>query len=86
MLVLSAAFYNRYLSQLVNRERFQYLLERTISFLRRLSPISPTCSIDCSILEKIQRLLFPVKSEEKYIYQNEGVENMSAANSFSAST
>ncbi|KAK5119423.1 hypothetical protein LTR85_007523 [Meristemomyces frigidus] len=86
MLVLSATFYNRYLNKLVPPERFQGLLERTISFLRRLAPISPTCNIDCSILEKIHRQLFGLPQDVKHFYRNEGIEPVSATNSFSAST
>jgi len=92
MLVLSATYYNRWLSKLVDPDRFRKLLERTIGFLRRLGPISPTCKIDCSILEKIHRHLFGVPQDEKYLYRNEGVEGsftaepMSVNNSFGAST
>lgn len=86
MLVLSATYYNNYLKKLVPPERFQRLLERTISFLRRLAPISPTCNIDCGILEKIHRQLFDIPQDVKHFYRNEGVEPMSASHSFSAST
>ena len=80
MLVLAATFNTKTLKQLVPEDRFQRLLERTISFLRRLSPISPTCHNDCLILEKINRHLFGAPSE---VYHNER-EPQSAANSFSA--
>lgn len=86
MLVLSATYYNNYLNKLVPPERFQMLLERTISFLRRLGAISPTCSIDCGILEKIHRQLFGIPQDAKHFYRNEGVEPLSATVSFSAST
>ena len=82
MLVLSAAFHNKYLNRLIPTDRFHRLLERTIQFLRRLSPISPTCHNDCAILEKINRLLFGVPSDAKHVYRNE-VEPTSASNSFS---
>ena len=59
MLVLAAAFYSGTAKFLVPEETFVRLLERTIQFLRRLRPISPTCALDCQILEKIQRHLFP---------------------------
>ena len=58
MLVLSATWRTRYLRTLIDKDRFQVLLGRTIGFLRKLSAISPTCQKDCSILEKIQGLLF----------------------------
>lgn len=88
MLVLAATFNCRHMKSLVPEDRFRRLLERTITFLRRLGPISPTCKIDCSILEKIQRVLFDVPADEKHVYLNEGVvmDNMSAGGSFSAST
>jgi hypothetical protein len=58
MLVLSAVWRTHYLRKLIDQDRFQVLLHRTIGFLRKLSAISPTCQLDCSILEKIQRVLF----------------------------
>ncbi|GIZ48832.1 hypothetical protein CKM354_001187800 [Cercospora kikuchii] len=87
MLVLSAAFNSKYIDPLVPRERFKSLLERTISFLRRLAPISPTCAADCGILEKFNRTLFPLEEDMKPHYRNEGIEyNLldptSAENSF----
>ena len=60
MLVLAATFNSTHMKGLVPEDHFRRLLERTITFLRRLGPISPTCRIDCSILEKIQRVLFEV--------------------------
>jgi hypothetical protein len=57
MLVLSAIWRTEHLRKLVNPDAFRRLLSRTISFLHRLSPISPTCQLDCSILEKIQRVI-----------------------------
>lgn len=84
MLVLSAVFNNEYMKTLVPEPKFKRLLQRTIGFLRRLAPISPTCAADCSILEKFQNTLFGVGEEFKGVYMNEGVEAMSATNSFSA--
>ncbi|KAI6837593.1 hypothetical protein KC332_g8898 [Hortaea werneckii] len=78
MLVLSAAFQDGVLKQMIDEERFKYLLERTISFLRRLAPISPTCGIDCGILENIQRVLFGTSEEDRHFYKNEGVNEVSA--------
>ena len=68
MLVLSATWRNPYLRKLIDQERFEFLLGRTIIFLRKLSPISPTCKLDCSILEKIQRVLFGTPPAEKPPY------------------
>lgn len=83
MLVLAASFHNRYLKTLVPRDRFQALIERTINFLRRLAPISPTCYHDCGILERISRLLFAAPTADaKMIYRNEGYEPHSASTSF----
>lgn len=82
MLVLSATWRTPYLRKLINQDRFQYLLGRTIGFLRKLSPISPTCQLDCSILEKIQRVLFGIPPDEKPMYHGE----KEFANSFSSAT
>ena len=82
MLVLSATWHTPYLRKLVNQERFQRLLARTIGFLRRLSAISPTCQLDCSILEKIQRVLFGIPPEDKPMYHGE----KEFTNSFSSAT
>ncbi|KAK0263881.1 hypothetical protein LTS09_002232 [Friedmanniomyces endolithicus] len=90
MLVLSATYYNRYLRFLVGdqKDRFQKLLSRTIKFLHRLSAISPTCKVDCAILERIQKALFDVPPEERHIYRNEGItEGVTSADiSFGASS
>ena len=86
MLVLAAAFNTPYLRTLVDKERFQRLLGRTITFLRKLSPISPTCYNDCGILEGISRLLFPTTTADaKGLYRNE-LEPRSATASFGHST
>jgi hypothetical protein len=82
MLVLSATWRTHYLRKLIDQERFEFLLGRTISFLRKLSPISPTCQLDCSILEKIQRVLFGIPPEEKPMYHGE----KEFTNSFSSAT
>ena len=55
MLVLSAAFQDGVLKQMIDEERFKYLLERTRSFLRRWTPTSTTCAFECGIVESIQR-------------------------------
>ncbi|RMX80332.1 hypothetical protein D0869_07628 [Hortaea werneckii] len=47
MVMLSAAFKSGVLKQKIDEERLKYLLERTISFLRR----STTCDIECGILD-----------------------------------
>lgn len=83
MLVLAASYHNVYLKEFVPKERFQQLIERTIVFLRRLAPISPTCYHDCGILERISRLLFATPTADaKMIYRNEGYEPPSASTSF----
>jgi hypothetical protein len=46
------------LCHLVDETNLRDLLSRTISFLDRLAPISPTCQADCLILKKVQRLIF----------------------------
>jgi len=68
MLVLSATWRTPYLRKLIDQERFQYLLGRTIGFLRKLFATSPTCQLDCSILEKIQRVLFEIPPEVEPMY------------------
>lgn len=62
MLVLSVSWRTKYLRRLIDPHRFQYLLGRTIRFLRKLSAISPTCERDCYLLEKIQPVLFGTSS------------------------
>ncbi|EME42038.1 hypothetical protein DOTSEDRAFT_72963 [Dothistroma septosporum NZE10] len=86
MLVLSAAYQSNMLRSWVPQERFKYLIERTITFLRRLAPISPTSAADCGILEKFNNILFPAASEEPHVYKNEGVEPMRANVSFGSTT
>lgn len=86
MLVLSAAYESPLLGTWVPQERFQQLMQRTITFLRRLAPISPTSAADCGILEKFNKILFPTASEEPHVYKNEGVEAMSATASFGTGT
>lgn len=82
MLVLAASFHNPYLHNFIDKDRFQQLIERTIVFLRRLAPISPTCYHDCHILEAISRLLFATPTADaKQIYRNE-YEPRSATASF----
>lgn len=82
MLVLSATWQTGFLRELIDQERFQTLLARTIGFLRKLSAISPTCQLDCSILEKIQRVLFGIPPDEKPMYHGE----KEFTNSFSSAT
>jgi hypothetical protein len=72
MLVLSATWHIPYLRKLIDQERFEFLLGRTIIFLRKLSPISPTCQLDCSTLEKIQRVLFGNPPAELPMYRANG--------------
>lgn len=83
MLVLSATYRTHFSHALVSPDRFNSLMLRTIGFLRKLAPISPTCAADCGILEKFYSVLFPGHSEAPQTYHNEGVEPMSATNSFS---
>ncbi|WPH00151.1 Hypothetical protein R9X50_00297400 [Acrodontium crateriforme] len=93
MLVLSATYHTPHLNELVKRDEFRALLQRTITFLRRLVPISPTCEYDCSLLENIQRMLFKLPPDEKAVYlgekpffPNEAVGPRSASTSFGHST
>jgi hypothetical protein len=79
MLVLSATWRTHYLRRLIDQERFQTLLSRTIGFLRKLSAISPTCQLDCSVLEKIQRILFGIPPDEKPIQHGEKVSSSSSS-------
>lgn len=57
MLVLQAASRHPVLRDLVPQEKLAYLLNRTIAFLRNLSPISPTLKYDARILELSMRSL-----------------------------
>jgi len=74
MLVLSATYHRDFLKNIIQRDRLQALLLRTISFLRRLIPISPTCSLDCMVLEAIQNTLFGVAKQDKHVYDGEAAE------------
>lgn len=85
VLVLCAVYHNEWSRKLVEADKLSELLDRTISFLRKLSPISPTCKADCGILEKFRNLLFPIKEEAKAVYKEEGVEPNSAETSFQGS-
>jgi hypothetical protein len=69
MLVLAAVFRSNTCSKLVPELRFRQLLQRTIGFLRKLAPISPTCQHDCAILERINKRLF--SGDHPEIYRNE---------------
>ncbi|KAM3413937.1 hypothetical protein BST61_g10608 [Cercospora zeina] len=71
MLVLCAAFRSSIIRPMVSEERLKALMERTINFLRRLAPISPTCAADCGILEKFWKVVF---NKDELLYRNEGVE------------
>lgn len=57
MLVL-AATYKSHLSRLVNRNKLEELLDRTINFLGKYSPISPTLKKDAEILHDIKQQIF----------------------------
>lgn len=84
MLVLTAVVMSKIYNSLLREDEYHRLLNRTIAFLRKLSPISPTCKADCGILEKFASNLFNPSEDLKDIYHNEGVvETMSASNSFS---
>jgi hypothetical protein len=73
MLVLSATYNSIYLRKLVPEDKFKALLKRTINFLRRLAPISPTSRADCHILEGFEKTLFPVADAEPDTFRDEGV-------------
>ncbi|KAI6856039.1 hypothetical protein KC365_g13135 [Hortaea werneckii] len=64
-LVLFAAFQDGVLKQMIDEERFKYLLEKTRSFLRRWTPTWTTCAFECGIVESIQRALFGKKQNDR---------------------
>lgn len=80
MLVLCAV-YKSAMAGFIDESKLRRLLERTIRFLRRLAPISPTCTADCSILEKFRNFLFPTDPDLPDLYKDEGVEAMSMSGS-----
>jgi hypothetical protein len=82
MLVLAAVYNTNHMRSLVPGTRFRELLVRTIRFLRKLAPISPTCACDCGILEKFNNYLFGVGEELESVYRNEGIEAMRMSTSF----
>lgn len=57
MLVL-AATYNSSLTELVEREKLEWLLKRTIKFLIRYQNVSPTLRADARILTEIYVKIF----------------------------
>ncbi|KAL8691895.1 MAG: hypothetical protein Q9218_002963 [Villophora microphyllina] len=57
MLVL-ATTYKSHLSNLIPKEKLEYLFNRTIRFLRSLEPVSATLAKDALILEKLQEVVF----------------------------
>ena len=57
MLVLAAVYSNN-LSQLVDGEKLEKLLHRTIKKLNESAALSPTLKTDAQILEHIRRELF----------------------------
>ena len=59
LLVLQAASRHPVLRDLVPQDRLNHLLNKTIMFLRNLSPISPTLRFDARILELSMRTLPP---------------------------
>lgn len=85
MLVLCAVYNNNWLHNMVSGEKLKQLLLRTIKFLRRLAPISPTCKADCGILEKFRNHLFPITDDAKSVYKEESVQPNSAETSFQGS-
>ena len=56
MLVL-AATYRSHLGKLVEKRDFERLLDRTITFLRELSPISTSLEADASILMHVKKII-----------------------------
>ncbi|KAL8786662.1 MAG: hypothetical protein Q9195_008116 [Heterodermia aff. obscurata] len=64
ILVLSATFKSRslVLSRLITPEKLDRLFERTITFLRRLSPLSESLGRDAKILEALREVVFEVKA------------------------
>lgn len=65
MLILSVVYNKPYLGTLALKDKFKKLLERTIGFLRKLSLISPTCTVDCEILETLNNILFSIGEDIK---------------------
>lgn len=59
MLVLAAVYQHQNLRCYVPRDKLLGLLDRTISTLDRLAPISQTCKADCWILRQIRNSMFP---------------------------
>lgn len=62
MLVL-AATYRSHLGKLIDKRDFDRLLDRTITFLRELSPISTTLELDATILLHIKKMI--VRGEDQ---------------------
>lgn len=60
LLVLQAASRHPVLRDLIPQDRLSHLLTETITFLRSLSPISPTLKFDATILERSMRSPPPI--------------------------
>ena len=58
MLVLSAAFKSKTLGQYVEEPQLDRLFNRTIRFLKKLSPISRTLEQDAHILKCLKKVVF----------------------------
>ncbi|KAF2858849.1 hypothetical protein K470DRAFT_220355 [Piedraia hortae CBS 480.64] len=58
LVVLSATYFSPTTNHLIDKNTYHSLLRRTIRFLEKLAPISPTCEIDASILAKIEGEVF----------------------------
>lgn len=57
MLVLSAVHTSEQLSYLVPATDFDWLMNRTLRFLRRWAPLSPTLRTNARILENAKRII-----------------------------
>lgn len=65
MLVLAATYQHERLQRYIPGEQLRSLLDRTIAWLGRLSPISQTCKADCWILQQIRSSLFPAMDRSR---------------------
>ncbi|KAK5162821.1 uncharacterized protein LTR77_011147 [Saxophila tyrrhenica] len=64
MLVVSAAYRNKWLNSFIEPEQLKKLLRRTIVFCRKIAKISLTSKVDCMILERIDHMIFGPLDEE----------------------
>lgn len=82
LLVLAATYTHEKLKVYVPEDKLRYLLDRTITFLDRLAPISQTCKADCWILRRIRQWVFQTKDPGTAVEEVDVPERSASESSF----